>query len=328
MNNKSIFILKVLRKLYAKVFRVKTIIKVSCEENPDIAAQIIYEKLMNEEPCMIARFGANELSIVVNYSGVKEQDKSIWKYIKGEENQWWWNKPILKQMYNNAGFYPPTKEKIEQFCELTLEDMKEVDILGSWVANERYFDDKMQCEKVHLRLLEPFWSEIPWTKALQNKKILVIHPFSETILAQYKKRELLFDNKNILPEFESLTVIKAVQTLGKASSEYADWFEALESMKRQIDETDFDVCLIGAGAYGFPLAAHVKRIGKIGFHMGGSLQLLFGIRGKRWEDPEYGVPQWGIVRGAYSSMMNEYWVRPGESEKPKTANSVEGACYW
>jgi hypothetical protein len=265
---------------------------------------------------------------MVNYLGVKEQQKSIWKYIRGETLSWWWNESIMDQMQQWSGFFPPTQEKIEQFCELMLEDIKEVNVLGSWVANEKYFDDKMQCKKVHLRLLEPFWSEIPWTKALQNKKVLVIHPFSETILAQYKKRELLFDNKNILPEFESLTVIKAVQTLGKASLEYADWFEALESMKRQINETDFDVCLIGAGAYGFPLAAHVKRIGKIGFHMGGSLQLLFGIRGKRWEDPEYGVPQWGIARGAYSSLMNEYWVRPGESEKPKTANNVEGACYW
>lgn len=60
----------------------------------------------------------------------------------------------------------------------------------------------------------------------------------------------------------------------------------------------------------------------------GSLQLLFGIRGKRWEDPNYGVQEWGIAPGSYSKLSNEHWVRPGENEKPKNANAVEGACYW
>ena len=50
-------------------------------------------------------------------------------------------------------------------------------------------------------------------------------------------------------------------------------------MKSQMDQTDYDIALIGCGAYGFPLAAHAKRMGKQAIHMGGSLQLLFGIRG-------------------------------------------------
>lgn len=33
-------------------------------------------------------------------------------------------------------------------------------------------------------------------------------------------------------------------------------------MKSEIDKCDYDVCLIGCGAYGFPLAAHVKHKGK------------------------------------------------------------------
>jgi hypothetical protein len=62
--------------------------------------------------------------------------------------------------------------------------------------------------------------------------------------------------------------------------------------------------------------------------LGGSLQLLFGIKGKRWEDPNYGVPQWNIPEGFYLSLMNEYWVRPSEQLKTKNAEQVEGACYW
>jgi len=99
-------------------------------------------------------------------------------------------------------------------------------------------------------------------------------------------------------------------------------------MKREIEKQDFDICLIGCGAYGFPLAAHVKKIGKKAVHMGGSLQLLFGIRGKRWEvyDPHYEQP--GNVFIHYYGLPNENWVRPSNNEKPENHSKVEDSCYW
>ena len=140
--------------------------------------------------------------------------------------------------------------------------------------------------------------------------------------------ELNIKNSEILTEFKSLQVIKAVQTLGEGDNRFKDWFEALEFMQSEIDKIDYDICLIGCGAYGFHLAAHVKRNGKKGIHMGGALQLLFGIKGKRWEDPNYGVKQWNIPYGFYSKLINEHWVRPDEKDKPRNAQIVEGACYW
>lgn len=56
-----------------------------------------------------------------------------------------------------------------------------------------------------------------------------------------------------------------------------------------MDAVDYDIVLLGCGAYGFPLAAYAKRRGKQAIHMGGSLQLLFGIKGKRWEDQNYAI---------------------------------------
>lgn len=328
MNSPSIYTLKSLRTLYAKIFRVVSLTKPACEQNPEVASCIIYNKLLEDKPCMIARFGSTELVTMTNYLGVKYPNKNLLKYIKGESLPWWWNENIVEQMQRWSGFFPPTQAKIEQFCEQMLDDIKEVDVLGSWLADEKYFDAEMRCTKVHIRLLEPFWASEPWTRALKGKKILVIHPFAETIAQQYKKREQLFDIKDTLPDVATLSIIKAVQTLGQANEEYEDWFEALESMKHQINKADFDICLIGAGAYGFPLAAHVKRIGKKAVHLGGALQLLFGIKGKRWENPNYGVQAWNIPYGTYSSLMNEYWVRPLNVEKPLTAKMVEGACYW
>ncbi|MDV7140199.1 hypothetical protein R3X28_15005 [Maribacter sp. TH_r10] len=297
-----------------------------CEQDPDNASQLIYDTLVSKKSCMIARFGGFELSTVVNYLGVNNDKKNILEYIKGGQPDWWWNKSLIGFMHTNAGFFPQTIAKIEQFSELMLQDILLVDILGSWLAEERFVDNRLTAKKVHLRLLEPFWSDTPWTKALENKKVLVVHPFHKTIEAQYKNRKLLFD-KEVLPEFELYT-IPAVQSIGNMDNRFSDWFEALDHMKNGIDKVDYDICLIGAGAYGFPLAAHVKRSGKKAVHLGGSLQLLFGIKGNRWEDPNYGVEEWGIPVGSYVKLMNEHWVRPRDNEKPKNANVVEGACYW
>jgi hypothetical protein len=66
------------------------------------------------------------------------------------------------------------------------------------------------------------------------------------------------------------------------------------------------------------LAAHCRRKGKIAIHMASWVQMLFGIYGQRWlvDQPEY--KRW----------INEYWVRPLESERPQNAQIVENGAYW
>ena len=327
MNKFSIYILKTLRKIFTSFFGLKKAQKFDSIQDADIASRIIYNALVSDEPCMIARFGSTELTCLMNYIGVHQEKGQYLNYIKGKSNSWWWEENIINQMQQWSGFFPAKEDKIEQFCELMLQDIPEVDILGSWLADEHLFDIELKkAQKIHLRLLEPYWAQNHWSRVLEGKKVLVVHPFAKDIELQYQKRALLFKN-NILPDFQ-LTTIRAVQSLADEKTEFNDWFEALDYMKAEIDKVDYDICLIGCGAYGFPLAAHVKKMGKIGFHYGGALQLLFGIRGKRWEDPNYGVKEWGIPYGFYTNLMNEHWIRPGNIERPKNAQLVEGACYW
>lgn len=321
MHNITMLGLKALQKLYSntfyKIFRTGP----TCIQDPDTASLIIYNALISNQPCMIARFGSTEMGCICNYLGVKKDKGKYLKYIKGKANSWWWEQNNIDYMQSCSGFFPADRNKIEQFCELMLREIPEVDILGSWLPGESYFEeDLIQCKKLSLELLNPYFSKIPWTKALEGKKVLVVHPFAQTIESQYKKRDLLFKD-NLLPEFE-LKTITAVQSIAGEKTKFSTWFEALDYMKAEIDKADYDICLIGAGAYGFPLAAHVKRMGKKGFHLGGSLQLLFGIRGKRWENENYN-PIYN-----YAKLINEHWVKPSSDEKPKNADIVEGACYW
>jgi hypothetical protein len=329
MNILSRYTLKALRKIYAKTFSVQPLAKPECIQDADIASKLIYDKLMSEKPCMIARFGGTESAAILNYIGVHQgSKKNIFEYIQGQELDWWWNRNRLQNMQQFSGFFPPTIDKVEQFCELMMEDMKELDILGSWLVLERHLEKELKnIYFVQLLLLEPYYSKFPWTKALEGKNILVVHPFAELIEQQYKEnRTKLFANIDILPEF-NLRTIKAVQSLGGETNGFNDWFDALDWMKKEIDKCEYDICLLGCGAYGFPLAAYIKRQGKKAFHLGGALQLLFGIKGKRWEKPNYGA-LWHVPSGYYLSLMNDYWIRPDDKFKPKNAKQVENGCYW
>ena len=184
------------------------------------------------------------------------------------------------------------------------------------MANERFFKTELKSSvKVNLPGLEPFWAAQPWSRALKDKKVVVVHPFAESILKQYKKRKLLFENDDILPDFD-LRVVQAVQSINGQNTDYNNWFEALDYMETEIFKKDFDICLLGCGAYGFVLAANIKKKGRKAVHLGGSLQLLFGIKGKRWDD------------GDHSRFYNEHWIRPNENEIPVNATKIEGACYW
>ena len=62
----------------------------------------------------------------------------------------------------------------------------------------------------------------------------------------------------------------------------------------------------------------IKSLGKPSIHLGGGNQLLFGIRGKRW-DTSFAKYDWYGTKD---------WVRPIPEEIPQYNNLVEGGCYW
>ena len=322
MNTISINSLKIVRRIYSLANQESSKFGRNWKmfPNKEHASELISQALLSNKPTMIARLGSTELTCMINYLGVTQPEKykSIKGYISDQTPPWWWNQSIIDQMQNWSGFFPARRDKIEQFCELMIADLANVDILGSWLKEESFFSNELyHSKKVMLEDLEPFFTPNPWTKALENKKVLVVHPFVETIKTQYQKSEQLFDN-GLLPAF-SLEVIPAVQSIAGQKTEFEDWFEALDSMKAQIAKRDFDVCILGCGAYGFPLASFVKNMGKQSIHMGGATQLLFGIKGKRWEE---------FVVYPYTNLFNEYWIRPNENETPKKSNIVENGCYW
>ena len=250
-----------IRKRYIKLFPPTALKPLKYDKDPNRVSEIIYKTLLSDKPCMIARFGAVELGCVVNYLGVRNKD--ILNYIRGKAEPWWWTKPTLQQMSNNAGFFSISDKNLRRFSELMIQDMSSVDILASWLQDESRFEKELSnVYKIWLEYLNPYWSENPWSRALEGKKVLVVHPFVDSIQKQYKKRAFLHKHPQTLPDFD-LKTIKAVQGIGGVCNEgFKDWFDAFEYMKAEINKSNYDICILGCGAYGFPLAAHIKRMGK------------------------------------------------------------------
>jgi len=68
--------------------------------------------------------------------------------------------------------------------------------------------------------------------------------------------------------------------------------------------------LLGCGAA-------IQAVERKGINLGVALQVLLGIRGRRWEK----IP-------SIAGLMNEYWVRPSEQETPVSAKLVDEGCCW
>lgn len=256
---------------------------------------LIKENIISGNPFLATKMGYVEQSI-------------LWNRIKNDKID-----RVRSQASVYAGITPPTDETIQYFYDRYTYALNNADIIG----NSKYSGETdlikrfaPQAAVVQPRSLEPFYHKDAWSDALVGKRVLVIHPFEESIKAQYAKGFLP------LPEFELLT-IKAKQTNGGGLKDSEPFIESLLDMQYDVLATDFDVALIGCGAYGLLLAETVKSLGKQAIHIGGGLQIMFGIKGKRWD-----------VHPEISMLYTNDWVRPLDSEKTLNFEEVEKECYW
>ena len=198
--------------------------------------------------------------------------------------------------------------------------MKHIDVLGSWLSVERYYRQILkESIKVFLTHLNPLTHPInSWTRHLSNKKVLIIHPFKSSIEHQLERRDRVFPDPSLIPNAE-FSFLVPPQAYGGTSTWGSSWSENLEAMKKALKTMEFDVAILGCGAYGLPLGAHIKKMGKQAIHIGGDVQLLFGIMGTRWE----GKP-W------LQHVFTEHWIRPLPEDRPTHFDKGERGQtpYW
>lgn len=277
---------------------------------PDyVGNERIKELILGDEPFLVGRPGATEIYLMLHGQMLLQ---GIRKPAKDED---------FHMAYVNSGIFPRTVDFIKKYAPYAAKTLSECDLLNvSYPVMEDYVYKKYMnpsTEFTYIRALDYWRFKEPWTMALKGKKVLVISPFADTIKKQYEKRELLYENSEILPEF-TLYTVKAVQTGGlEKDDRFSDWFEALDYMYDEALKYDFDVAILSCGAYSLPLGAKFKQAGRSAIHMGGVCQMLFGIKGRRFEEEP----------GA-GDFFNEHWVYPSADETPKSAGTVENSAYW
>jgi hypothetical protein len=270
--------------------------------SPEEANLLIYRSIKNSSPLMAGKLGSVETRILGEFR-YKQQ----------------YSRKTIKEAHQNAGVFPASANQLD-LCAIELwQSLQSIDLLGCWPVK---YQARLSLElralpkRCEMPDLEPFFYKLPWTHALRDKKVCIVHPFVATMQEQWHKREKLFENPSVLPAFEPI-FIKSPMTIAGSSCHYPDWATALDSCWQEIRKQNFDVALIGCGAYSLPLAMRIKAMGKPCIHLGGSLQLLFGIFGKRWE-----------TFRDQKSLQNEHWVRPLACDRPNQFEAVEGGCYW
>lgn len=272
--------------------------------------EYLFERISSGEPFMVARFGSQEARATAWALGVERgYDRAIPRYVQG-------------RMALGPGFFPADDEHIRHFGRVMVESAKKLDALAYWDSfMQQYLLEEICPAGIvasFLENLEPYRNQkAPWSRALKGRKVLVVHPFAATIEDQYRNRELLFGSADVLPAFHLETLVPPQTIAGTRDPRFADWFQALDYLKTETDRIDFDIAIIGCGAYGFPLAAHIKETGHQAVHLGGATQMLFGIKGKRWD-----------LKPISKELYNDYWVRPSVGERPSNAKIVEDGCYW
>lgn len=255
-----------------------------------------------------------------------------------------YNDKLVYEAINTAGLYPEKKDVFIKFTKLYLESIKNIDIMASWNDNiikieEYIWNEYINInsnhnirELVDLKSLEPYYttSNYWWQNLYKNKTILIISPFVRSIQKQleYPRRNYVWCGQwdNFWDKSIHFKFIKFPHPLNllddNIKSQYPNnMFDIITLFKNKItDIGHFDIALLGIGCYSIILASYIKmELKKSSYHLGGGLQIMFGVYGNRWLNNDNPL---------FKKLFNEYWIRPTGDEIPKYYINQENAAYF
>jgi hypothetical protein len=277
-------------------------------EGAETIIRVIRIALEENEGALIGRNGSTELELMIDI-----------------------NKPHLYQAITyNAGIFPINT--LLQWQTQSIYASKEADILASgWYkplieAEKKALSEwNFNGQQIPLRSLEAYYvkPEYRWTALLSGHRVAVISSFTNSMKSQVKNIDQIWGTHQILPKDIDWQWIQTGHSplVANGTNEWPpginSWTDAVDYVVSEVVAKDVRFALIGCGGLSMPIAKALKDRGVIAIVLGGAIQVLFGIKGRRWINHE-------II----SKFWNEAWIWPSAKETPENSRGVEGGCYW
>lgn len=247
---------------------------------------------------------------------------------------------IVKAMTVNAGLFAreghSLYEAIEEWCRTVLDALGKLTHFVLWnpanLRAERQIAGLFcpDAKLIQLRSLEPYYSpESCRFSANYSGKIAVVFPFTETLQKQWPLQPAIWSKLpgvmwssrcsvvGIRTGYSPIVAGSNKQTMWPPHIISEGWKAAVAYVIDEVVASGASLALIGCGSLSIPIVAALHKKGISAIHTGGATQILFGIKGGRWEKHT-------VIR----EFFNEAWSTPASTETPDCAGIIEGGCYW
>ena len=153
---------------------------------------------------------------------------------------------------------------------------------------------------------------------IRDKNILVVSSFTHLIKKQFESGKLY----KLGIDFPPVKNVDGVTTpyCFLNQGPHKNYFETLDIIFEEIKQKEFDIALLGCGAYGHMLTHKIHaEMKKDAFYIGGCVTNIFGILSTRERTVGMGK----------HVQTNEHWILDIPVEyRPSNFKEIEGGCYW
>jgi len=231
-----------------------------------------------------------------------------------------WVRPATR-LANNAGFFPVELDAYRGWNREMRASIAHLDFVCLWQTDPflRLYESKFVSKNAEKAQRIPMgWLGKSILHEIADFRCLVISPFIKTMQMQLPRMRQIHDpenqtNTNWEKLASNIRFLRCPLQWHLEPSPYRSWAEGLEILSGKVAQEQFDVALVGAGAWSLPLAAQIKKSGRSAIHTGGETQLFFGIKGQRWNHIDF---------------YNSAWVSVLPEETPELRAKIDDACYW
>jgi len=241
-------------------------------------------------------------------------------------------KELLFHGLKQCGIFPASPDFYMQFNEFYLHHVRNLDCVGichyhpfepEVLGHYRLTNKLTDYLNQQVDLDSPSAEGTCYLPLFRGRRILIVCPFAEVL--KERATEEIFEgvwSKAGHKKWFHPASIEALEFPYGFSADtqraYPDAIALFDDIVAQLRQRVFDVALIGAAGLAIPLASAVKEMGRVGMDIGGHLQLLFGVLGKRYR-------RWG-----WSAIDDNPWCinMPSQYIPKEAAEVCDQGAYW